>query len=227
MSSEVGCGCGCDNLGLPVGTAGENGTNGANGLSVINGTGAPLSGTGEDGEFYIDTLNWYIYGPKSSGSWPTGVSMRGQNGIAVFDNLLTPVGTAANTTETILQTITAVANTLPTNGSKFYVRALFRCAANGNTKTISVNLPANTFSTSGVLSGFYVIQVEISRITATTYQAVAQLFSPAASSILGFVDTQACDFSSTFQVTARGQNGTASANDIICEQLTMDFGLKA
>lgn len=228
MCVTCGCGdCDCTDLGVAIGDPGADGSDGADGLTILNGVVAPSSGDGVNGDFWINTLTWYIYGPKAAGAWPTGISMRGANGIAVYENLLTPVGTIANTIETILQTITAVANTLYTNGSKFYIRALFRCAANGNTKTISVNLPANTFSTTGVLSGFYVIEVEVSRITQTTYQTVATLFTPTATTVLGFADTQACDFGSTFQVSARGLNGTASANDIICEQLTMDFGLKA
>jgi parallel beta-helix repeat protein len=51
------------------------GTSGPRGNSVLNGTGAPGSATGIDGDFYIDTTTataLTIYGPKASGTWPAG-----------------------------------------------------------------------------------------------------------------------------------------------------------
>lgn len=51
------------------------------GLNVLHGTGAPDDvADGVDGEFYIDTSAWYIYGPKASGTWPAGVSLIGPTG---------------------------------------------------------------------------------------------------------------------------------------------------
>ena len=41
------------------------------GTSVLNGTGAPGAGTGNDGDFYIDTATDELYGPKAGGVWPT------------------------------------------------------------------------------------------------------------------------------------------------------------
>jgi hypothetical protein len=49
---------------------GSNGTNGTNGKTVLNGTGAPSNGLGTDGDFYLDTANAHLYGPKASGAWP-------------------------------------------------------------------------------------------------------------------------------------------------------------
>lgn len=40
------------------------------GNSVLNGTGAPGSGTGANGDFYINNTNTCLYGPKASGAWP-------------------------------------------------------------------------------------------------------------------------------------------------------------
>ena len=65
----------------PQGSAGANGTNGTNGCSLLNGSGAPSGGTGSNCDFFIDTLNNRLYGPKASGSWPGGyVSLVGPAG---------------------------------------------------------------------------------------------------------------------------------------------------
>lgn len=62
------------------GIDGIDGTNGTNGYSVLNGSGAPGGGTGVDGDFYIQTSNWTIYGPKASGSWGSPTNLIGANG---------------------------------------------------------------------------------------------------------------------------------------------------
>jgi hypothetical protein len=56
---------------------------GTPGKSVLNGAGAPTSGTGVNGDFYIDTTAWEIYGPKTLGAWGSGVALTGPAGIEV------------------------------------------------------------------------------------------------------------------------------------------------
>lgn len=63
-----------------VGPKGETGTTGTAGKTVLNGSGAPSAGTGADGDFYLDTSTYKIYGPKASGSWPAGVELKGAAG---------------------------------------------------------------------------------------------------------------------------------------------------
>lgn len=46
------------------------------------GAGAPSSGLGVDGDFYIDTNTDTLYGPKASGAWPAGTSLVGPAGPA-------------------------------------------------------------------------------------------------------------------------------------------------
>lgn len=48
---------------------GTNGTNGTNGATWFSGSGTPSSGTGANGDFYVDLANAAIYGPKTSGAW--------------------------------------------------------------------------------------------------------------------------------------------------------------
>lgn len=52
------------------------GPSGANGRSVLNGTVDPTT-EGANGDFYINTSTLYIFGPKASGVWPAGVSLKG------------------------------------------------------------------------------------------------------------------------------------------------------
>lgn len=62
------------------GTNGTNGTDGVDGKTVLNGAGVPSSGLGVDGDFYIDTVSFVIYGPKTTGSWGSGTSLVGPAG---------------------------------------------------------------------------------------------------------------------------------------------------
>ncbi len=47
------------------------------GVQIISGAGAPTSGQGNVGDYYIDSTGFLIYGPKGSGGWPAPVSMSG------------------------------------------------------------------------------------------------------------------------------------------------------
>ena len=86
----------------PKGDKGDTGDPGTNGLSIINGEGPPSDLLGVDGEFYLDTLNWNIHGPKASGTWPAGVSIIGEdgtNGVDGTDGNTILSGTSDPTTE--------------------------------------------------------------------------------------------------------------------------------
>jgi len=65
-----------------TGTAGTNGTNGVDGLTILNGSGAPASGLGVNGDFYIDTTANAVYGPKAAGAWGSATSIIGPTGSA-------------------------------------------------------------------------------------------------------------------------------------------------
>src|SRR5690606_7987996 len=56
------------------------GGEGGSASTILNGEGAPSSGLGEDGDFYIDTSAWDIYGPKTSGSWGSPTPLIGPEG---------------------------------------------------------------------------------------------------------------------------------------------------
>ncbi len=56
------------------------GATGADGRTIFSGSGAPSGGTGENGDFYIDTSAFEIYGPKAAGVWGSGTSLVGPEG---------------------------------------------------------------------------------------------------------------------------------------------------
>ena len=63
-----------------TGATGVAGADGADGKTVRNGTSDPVSGTGVDGDFYINTAANTLFGPKANGAWPSGVSLVGPTG---------------------------------------------------------------------------------------------------------------------------------------------------
>lgn len=47
--------------------------------TVLNGAVDPVVGDGVDGDFWINTTTWFIFGPKAT-TWPAGVSLVGPGG---------------------------------------------------------------------------------------------------------------------------------------------------
>lgn len=66
----------------PQGPQGDAGADGIDGKTVLSGNGLPSAGLGVDGDFYIDTSTWNIYGPKTGGSWGSPTSLIGPEGPA-------------------------------------------------------------------------------------------------------------------------------------------------
>lgn len=71
----------------PAGDDGAAGAAGADGLQIRSGSGAPGSGVGANGEFYIDTAATALYGPKTAGAWGSGTSLIGPAGAGSGDML--------------------------------------------------------------------------------------------------------------------------------------------
>ncbi len=62
----------------PQGLAGTNGTNGTDGNTILFGTSNPSNTlTGVNGNFYINTSTYKLFGPKTAGVWGDGISMLG------------------------------------------------------------------------------------------------------------------------------------------------------
>ena len=75
------------------GVPGNDGADGVDGKTVLSGNGAPSAGLGVDGDFYINTATWDIYGPKTGGSWGAPTSLIGPEG---------PAGAAGEDGKTVL-----------------------------------------------------------------------------------------------------------------------------
>lgn len=58
-----------------TGAAGAAGANGTNGNTVLNGIVNPSNSVGNNGDFYLNTVTYFIFGPKAAGIWPAGVSL--------------------------------------------------------------------------------------------------------------------------------------------------------
>jgi hypothetical protein len=63
-------------------TVAADGEDGVDGNTIISGTATtPNIGIGNNGDYYLDRINYVLFGPKSNGTWPsTGVSLRGPEG---------------------------------------------------------------------------------------------------------------------------------------------------
>ncbi len=69
--------------------------------TILNGKGAPLSKTGIDGDFYIDTRSLLIYGPKKSGKWPLPQNLQGPVGANGVDGKNGSEGKTVSTASTV------------------------------------------------------------------------------------------------------------------------------
>ena len=86
---------------IAITAPGPQGIQGPAGTTLRSGAGAPSNGTGSDGEFYIDTTNNRLYGPKAAGAWPAG-----------YTSLIGPTGPTGATGSTGATGATGPANTL-------------------------------------------------------------------------------------------------------------------
>jgi hypothetical protein len=63
----------------PTGPQGIQGTTGTAGNTILNGVGVPSAGAGVVGDFYLDTVTYFLYGPKTS-IWGTPIALIGATG---------------------------------------------------------------------------------------------------------------------------------------------------
>lgn len=63
-----------------LGINGTNGTNGTNGNTILYGSGVPSNLVGVNNDWYINTDNYTLYGPKTGGVWTTSISLVGPIG---------------------------------------------------------------------------------------------------------------------------------------------------
>jgi hypothetical protein len=97
--------------------------------TILNGTNAPSKSIGINGDFYIDTKNLNIYGPKKNNAWPLPISLRGTAGT---DGRTGTPGVAGSDGKTITNTST-VAGTAGATGSAGVAGATGATGAAGET----------------------------------------------------------------------------------------------
>jgi hypothetical protein len=147
---------------------------GEDGKTVLNGSGAPLAGNGNIGDFYIDTDAPAIYGPKTSAGWGSATPLTGPastvpgptgNGISnvawTSNSGGNPQGTAGTTdTYTITYTDASTNTFIVTNGANGAngIRILFAYnSATGIANTsgattvnaVAISIPGSTLYTNG------------------------------------------------------------------------------
>ena len=159
------------NLKGPTGATGSNGTNGTNGTNGApgsvwySGSGAPSSGLGINGDYYLDTASSFVYG-KSGGSWTYLMTIAGGGGGGSGD-VVGPAGATNNnlaafngtTGKSILDSGVSISSLLLTSGIGSTVQAwdadLDAIAALAGTSGLLKKTAANTWTldTTAYLSG--------------------------------------------------------------------------
>lgn len=74
-------------------------TAGGSGITttLLYGAANPTNATGSNGDFYINSSTWTIFGPKAGGVWPSGVDMIGATGPAGPQGVAGPQGPMGGT----------------------------------------------------------------------------------------------------------------------------------
>jgi hypothetical protein len=97
-------------------TVAASGADGADGNTIISGTISTPSG-GADGDYYLDRINYVLFGPKSAGAWPSpGVSLKGPNSLTVST---TSDGTAVLDIDSVETNDITIADAVTFNNATF------------------------------------------------------------------------------------------------------------
>jgi hypothetical protein len=96
------------------------------GKTILSGTTAPGSGVGTNGDFYLDYVAWTIYGPKSSGAWPSGHALGSGGAVATVNGytgtvVLTAADVGAATPASVSSAVSAAVNSEVTRADGAYL----------------------------------------------------------------------------------------------------------
>jgi len=156
----------------------------------------------------------------TSGSWHivsnTGRTIGNDKGL--LDSSTTGSGTTAVTTEETLATFSLPANSVYTAGMGVRVVAWGTTGANGNDKQVKIKFAGDTVADTGVVAANGIpwrVTTEIMYAGSSANEASSfSLFNDSASS---WFYTRSNSWGNAVSITITGQNGTASANDIVLE----------
>lgn len=131
----------------------------------------------------------------------------------------TAAGTPASTTETDLQTYSIPASSMATNGDSVYFEMSFTTAANANTKRLKIKYGATTMYDSTALAlnnAVITARGRIIRTGAATQTYYIEVHSSSALLVAtSATGTAAETLSGAVTLKSTGQNGTATANDLV------------
>lgn len=65
-----------------MGEDGQDGADGEDGSQIYSGTGAPDVSLGVEGDYYLDTSSYELYGPKAASGWGSPLNLKGADGNA-------------------------------------------------------------------------------------------------------------------------------------------------
>ena len=118
---------------------------GAAGAKWHEGSGAPSSGTGSNGDYYLNTSNGDVY-TKSNGSWTSAGNIKGTTGDAGADGLKTSIGTVLSGTSGNITGVAGTAGDQYINSSTFN---LYKCVTTGTESTAVWNYVGNIKGAAG------------------------------------------------------------------------------
>jgi hypothetical protein len=159
----------------PQGPIGLTGPAGTNGTAVLNGTTAPSTSTGNNGDFFINTATNTLYGPKVNGAWPAGTSLvgpqgpqgiQGPIGLAGVTGPAGPAGPAGNMNlsknmyEIQTSNVPPYTTFLCSNNNKFYTLVPIR-EGSANSTQLGSNLTNNTGTFNGTTMSDFIISFNV------------------------------------------------------------------
>ena len=62
--------------GIPIDLKGADGQDGADGSQILSGTTSPAASLGSEGDFYLNTTNFDLYGPKTQSGWGIPINLQ-------------------------------------------------------------------------------------------------------------------------------------------------------
>jgi hypothetical protein len=145
------------------GSNGSNGTNGTDGAKWYTGSGAPSSGTGVDGDFYLRTNGDY-YGPKTAGAWGSVVgSLLGPAGPSTFVEQTTPSSPAAGSQKLFIDSADHKLKRVNSSGTVTTIEGASSPSAptivsatqnDGSSSTASITIPASGLAAGDLMIAF-------------------------------------------------------------------------
>ena len=138
--------------------------------TILSGISAPTKTIGINGDFYIDTKNLNIYGPKKNNTWPAAISLRGTAGT---DGKAGTPGVAGTDGKTITNASSSAGTPGPTGatgatGSSGLAGAVGAAGSSGSAGPAGPPGPAGSTGATGAAGASGSVGVSVSDLTPWT-----------------------------------------------------------